>query len=77
MFKLQTKILISFVLMSCIMLSIMMFTFYRQINPQIEKDFREARLEVLAQTGSNIDNMTNMLLLRSAAVLSSASSEIY
>ena len=62
MFKLQTKMLISFVLMSCIMLSIMMFTFYRQISPQIEKDFREARLEVLSQTGSNIDNMTNMLL---------------
>ncbi len=62
MFKLQTKMLMSFVLISCIMLSIMMFTFYRQVSPQIEKDFRKARLEVLAQTGSNIDNMTNMLL---------------
>lgn len=62
MLKLQTKMLISFVLLSCIMLSIMLFTFYYEVSPQIEKDFREARLEVLNQTGSNIDNMTNMLL---------------
>ncbi len=62
MFRLQTKILTSFVLLSCIMLSILMITFYHEVIPQIEKDFREARLEVLNQTGSNIDNMTNMLL---------------
>lgn len=62
MFKLQTKMLVSFVLLSCIMMSIMLFTFYHEVSPQIEKDFCDARLEVLNQTGSNIDNMTNMLL---------------
>lgn len=62
MFKLQTKMLISFVSLFCIMLSIILFTFYYEMSPQIEQDFRKARLEVLNQTGSNIDNMTNMLL---------------
>lgn len=60
--RLQTKLFITFISITLIMVSTMCFCFYGQISPKIRDILKNDRMEVVEQTGENIDNVTNMLL---------------
>lgn len=60
--RLQTKLLITFMTITMILVCTMCFCFYGQISPKIKDILKNDRMEVVEQAGENIDNVTNMLL---------------
>lgn len=60
--KLQTKLFITFFVMSSVIISVMSCCFYKNIYIKISDNLRQARVEVLNHAGDTIDSMTNMLL---------------